>query len=64
MVLIDGHIDLFGLKSCNGQGDAVRVLPRTHDIAGRVVILWFKAQAFIHQIEKAVKANARPPEGV
>jgi hypothetical protein len=28
------------------------------------MILWLEAQAFVHQIKEAVKANAGPPEGV
>ena len=28
------------------------------------MIFWFEAKAFVHQIEEAVKADARPPEGV
>jgi hypothetical protein len=61
---VKGHIDLFGLETCNRERDAIVVLACAYYIAGRVVIFWFKAKAFVHQIEKAVKANAGPPEGV
>ena len=63
-VLVKGLIDLFGLETCNRERDAIVVLACAYDIAGRVVIFWFKAKAFVHQIEKAVKANAGPPKRV
>ena len=59
-----GHVDLFGLETCDGERDTISILACAHDIAGRVMILRFKAQAFVHQIEKAVETNARPPEGI
>jgi len=63
-VLLDGHVDLFGFEAGNRKGDAISVFAGAQDIAGRIMILRFEAQALVHEVEKAVEADRRPPEGV
>src|SRR6185437_2597995 len=63
-ILVNGDIDLIGLKACDRERDAIRVLASANDVAWWVMVLRFKPKAFIDQVKHAVEADASPPKGV
>ena len=63
-VLVNCNIDLFGLEACDGQRNAIGVLAGPNDIAGRIIVLGFEAEAFVHHVEKPIEADGGPPERI
>ena len=52
------------LEAGDGQRNAIMILAGPKDVTGRIIVRGLEAQAFVHQIEKPVKADAGPPERI
>jgi len=63
-VLVDGYVYLLWSKASDRQCNAIGVFAGPRDVAGRVVILRFVPKGVIDKVEKAVEADACPPEGI